>query len=75
MALTSAAVLFTPENIKNVPIKTPTMVPGGLNDCEKFSLCSEVEASPNCATSGFAAVSRMEEPQPTMNSAIRNGMY
>src|SRR5579871_3487415 len=61
--------------MKYVPINTPVIVPGGLNDCEKFNRCSEVTGSPNCAIKGFAAVSRIDAPLPTVNSAIRNSAY
>src|SRR5258708_39480665 len=54
---------------------TPRIVPGGLNDCAKFSRRSEVSAGPNCAINGFAAVSRTDAPHPTANSATRNGTY
>ena len=54
---------------------TPTIVPGGLNACAKFSRRSEVEAGPNWAMKGFAAVSSTDAPQPTVNSAIRKGRY
>ena len=50
-------------------------MPGGLNDCEKFSRCSDVSGGPNCAINGFAAVSRNDAPLPTVNSAIRNSAY
>src|SRR5208283_2578828 len=58
-----------------LPIHTPRIVPGGLNDCAKFSRRSLVGGGPNCAMNGFAAVSRIDAPQPTANSATRNGPY
>src|ERR1700722_2191575 len=61
--------------MKYVPISTPVIVPGGLNDCEKFSRSSDVAGSPNCATNGFAAVSRIDAPPPPVNSANKNGAY
>src|ERR1035441_1525632 len=64
-----------PEKINRAPIITPTMVPGGLKDCAKFSRRSLVSAGPNCAMNGFAAVSSTDAPHPTANSAIRNGTY
>ncbi len=57
------------------PIHTPRIVPGGLNDCAKFSRRSLVGGGPNCAINGFAAVSSIDAPQPTANSATRNGIY
>src|ERR1700727_1383640 len=71
----SDAFFSTPEKINRAPISTPTIVPGGLNDCEKFNLCSDVAGSPNCAINGFDAVSKNEAPLPTVNNATRNGRY
>src|SRR5581483_2040210 len=72
---TFAAGSSTPEKMKYVPTSTPVTVPGGLNACAKFNRRSDVSDGPNCAMNGFAAVSSVAEPQPTTNSAIRNGAY
>src|ERR1700710_751464 len=75
IAFTRSGECSTPEKMNSVPIRIPTNDPGGLNACEKLSRRSEVSGSPNCAISGFAAVSRIDWPQPATNSASRNGTY
>jgi hypothetical protein len=75
MAATSAELFSTPEKMKNVPTISPEIEPGGLNAAAKFSRRSLVAGSPNSAIRGFAAVSRIDDPDPTTNSAMRNGVY
>jgi hypothetical protein len=68
---TAAALNSTPEKMKAVPIRAPTMDPMGLKACEKFSRRSAVSGEPESAMKVLEAVSRNARPLAMTKRAKR----